>query len=178
MKTTFTKEEVVDFLNKSTTATKMISSLKGRVDHILKVKTIKEENAKRRNSNLSSDSPLVIVANAKESDFFDKDTVAKALMDFKKVRNSKSLWVIKNKKNELKFRKDFFSFVSRKPLAVASWGFEVTVSDNLIDEVIIDFDHPTNSHLFVDFAFNKATFDDVVNAVADDVLAVLAAAEN
>lgn len=34
MKTTFTKEEVVDFLNKSTTATKMISSLKGRVDHI------------------------------------------------------------------------------------------------------------------------------------------------
>lgn len=178
MKTTFTKEEVVDFLNKSTTVTKMISSLKGRVDHIVNVKTIKEENAKRRNSNLSPDSPLVIVANAKESDIFDKDIVAKALMDFKKVNHSKSLWVIKSPKDELKFRKDFFSFVSRKPLAVASWGWDVTVSDNLIDEVIIDFDHPTNSHLFVDFAFSKATFDDVVNAVADDVLAVLAAAEN
>lgn len=174
---TFTKQEVVDFLKKSTTATKMISSLKGRVDHIVKLKEVKEENAKRINSTLSPDSPLVIVTNAKEADIFDKDTVAKALMDFKKVRNSKSLWVIKNK-NELKFRKDFFSFVSRKPLAVASWGWEVTVSDNLIDEVTIDFDHPTNSHLFVDFAFDKATFDDVVNAVADDVLTVLAAADN
>lgn len=174
----FTKEEVVDFLKKSTTATKMISSLKGRADHIVKLKAVKAENAKRRNSTLSSDSPLVIVANARETDIFDKDVVAKALMDFKKVNHSKSLWVSKVRDNKLDFSKDFFSFVSRKPLAVASWGWEVSVSDNLIGEVVIDFDHPTNSHLFVDFAFNKATFDDVVSAVADDVLAVLAAAEN
>ena len=52
------------------------------------------------------------------------------------------------------------------------------ISNSLIDEVIIDFDHPTNSHLFVDFAFGTATFDDVVNAVADDVLSVLAAEED
>ena len=176
---TFTKEEVIDFLNRSTTATKMINSLKGRVDHIVKLKAVKEENAKRRNSTLNPDSPLVIVANAKETDnIFDKDVVAKALMDFKKVNHSKSLWVIKNKKDELKFRKDFFSFVSRKPFAVASWGWDVTVSDNLIDEVIIDFNHPTNSHLFVDFALDKASFDDVVNAIADDVLAALASADN
>ena len=162
MKTTFTKEEVVDFLNKSTTATKMISSLKGRVDHIVNVQNIRTN--RRTTSFLNSNDPISIVAKAKEADIFDKDVVAKALMDFKKVNHSKSLWVI--------------SFVSRKPLAVASWGWDVTVSDNLIDEVIIDFDHPTNSHLFVDFAFDKATFDDVVNAVADDVLAVLAAAED
>ena len=37
---TFTKQEVVDFLKKSTTATKMISSLKGRVDHIVKLKEV------------------------------------------------------------------------------------------------------------------------------------------
>lgn len=176
MKTTFTKEEVVDFLNKSTTATKMISSLKGRVDHIVNVQNIRTN--RRTTSFLNSNDPISIVAKAKEADIFDKDVVAKALMDFKKVNHSKSLWVIKNPNDELKFRKDFFSFVSRKPLAVASWGWDVTVSDNLIDEVIIDFDHPTNSHLFVDFAFDKATFDDVVNAVADDVLAVLAAAED
>ena len=32
--------------------------------------------------------------------------------------------------------------------------------------------------MFVDFAFDKATFDDVVNSVADDVLALLAAEDN
>ena len=32
--------------------------------------------------------------------------------------------------------------------------------------------------MFVDFAFDKATFDDVVNSVADDVLTLLAAADN
>lgn len=61
MKTTFTKEEVIDFLKKSITATKMINSLKGRVDHIVKLKSVKEEKAKSRNNTLSSDSPLVIV---------------------------------------------------------------------------------------------------------------------
>ena len=74
------------------------------------------------------------------------------------------------------FSKDFFSFVSRVDLL--SFGSAAIVSDSLIGEVIIDFDYPTNSHLFVDFAFDKATFDDVVNAVADDVLAVLASADN
>lgn len=173
---TFTNEEVIDFLKNSTTATKMINSLKGRVNHIVKLKAVKEEKAKSRNNTLSSDSPLVIVANAKETNIFDKDVVAKALMDFKKVDHSKSLFVSKVGNNKLDFSKDFFSFVSRVDLL--SFGSAATISDNLIGEVIIDFDHPTNSHLFVDFAFDKATFDDVVNAVADDVLAVLAAADN
>ena len=52
------------------------------------------------------------------------------------------------------------------------------ISNSLIDEVIIDFDHPTNSHLFVDFAFGKASFDDVINAVADDVMSVVAVEED
>lgn len=174
MKKTFTKEEIIDFLKKSTTATKMISTLKSRVDHIVNVQNIRTN--RRTTSFLNSNDPISIVAKAKESDIFDKDIVAKALMDFKKVRNSKSLWVIKNKNDELKFRKDFFSFTFRT--SVWSPNDTLMVSDSLIDEVIIDFDHPTNSHLFVDFAFDKATFDDVVNAVADDVLAVLAAADN
>lgn len=176
MKTTFTKEEVIDFLKKSTTATKMINSLKGRVDHIVKLKSVKEEKAKSRNNTLSSDSPLVIVAKAKEDNIFDKDVVAKALMDFKKVDHSKTLFVSKIGNNRLDFRKDFFSFVSRVDLF--PWGETSMISDSLIGKVIVDFDHPTNSHLFVDFAFGKATFDDVVNAVADDVLSVLAIEED
>lgn len=176
--TNFTKKEVVDFLKKSTTATKMINSLKGIVDHVASLKLIKEDKANKANKifSLDSNDPIAIIAKAKEDNIFDKDVVAKALMDFKKVRSSKSLWVIKTKNNELKFRKDFFSFAFRK--SVWSPNDTLMISNSLIDEVIIDFDHPTNSHLFVDFAFGKATFDDVVNAVADDVLSVLAAEED
>ena len=86
--TNFTKKEVIDFLKKSTTATKMINSLKGRVVHVANLKLIKEDKANKANKifSLDSNDPIAIIAKAKEDNIFDKDIVAKALMDYKKVR--------------------------------------------------------------------------------------------
>lgn len=160
----FTKKTAVDMLKKSTATHKAILAMRNRVIDITndfnKSKVVKNH----------TNSPMFIIGSAATDTNFNigADLLVKALKDSKgSLGTTKTLFLMSVNGMVKVITNPFFGVVRD--------GDVVNRLHPLLGSIVVDFDNKDHSDLFIDFAFNKngVGFDDVIDALADDVIKLM-----
>ena len=160
----FTKKTAVDMLKNSAAVRKTVMAMRNRVINITndfnKSKVVKNH----------TNSPMFIVGSAAADDNFNigTDLLVKALKDSKgSLGTTKTLKIMSVNGVVKPITNPFFGVVRD--------GDIINRLHPLLGSIVVDFDNDNHSDLFIDFAFNKngVGFDDVIDALADDVVKLM-----
>ena len=158
------KKAAVDMLKNSTAVCKAVMAMRNRVVNITndfnKSKVVKNH----------TNSPMFIVGSAAtDADFnIGTDLLAKSLKDSKgSLGTTKTLFLMSVNGGVKVITNPFFG--------VTRDGDVVNRLHPLLGSIVVVFDNKDHSKLFIDFAFNKngVGFDDVIDALADDVVKLM-----
>lgn len=160
----FTKKTAVDMLKKSTATRKAILAMRNRVVNI--TKDFNKSKVVKNHKN----SPMFIIGSAATDTNFNigADLLVKALKDSKgSLGTTKTLFLMSVNGVVKPITNPFFGVVRD--------GDIVNRPHPLLGSIVVDFDNDDHSDLFIDFAFNKngVGVDDVIDALADDVVKLM-----
>jgi hypothetical protein len=159
-----TKKTAVDMLKNSTAVRKAVMAMRNRVINVTndfnKSKVVKSH----------TNSPMFIIGYAATDANFNigAGLLAKALKDSKgPLGTTKTLFLMSVNGMVKVITNPFFGVVRD--------GDVVNRLHPLLGSIVVDFDNKDHSDLFIDFAFNKngVGFDDVIDALADDVVKLM-----
>lgn len=160
----FTKKTAVDMLKKSTATRKAIMAMRNRVADITN-----DFNKSKVVKNHKNSSMFIIGSAATNNDSnIDKNLLVKSLKDSKgSLGTAKTLFLMSINGVVKPITNPFFGVVRD--------GDIVNRLHPLLGSIVVDFDNKDHSKLFIDFAFNKngVGFDDVIDALADDVVKLM-----
>lgn len=162
--TTFTKTTAFDMLKNSTAVRKAVMAMRNRVVNITN-----DFNKSTVVKNHKNSSMFIIGSVATNNDSnIDKNLLVKALKDSKgSFGTTKTLFLMSVNGVIKPITNPFFGVVRD--------GDVVDRLHPLLGSIVVDFDNKDHSDLFIDFAFNKngVGFNDVIDALADDVVKLM-----
>lgn len=158
------KKAAVDMLKKSTATRKAVMAMRNRVVNITN-----DFNKSKVVKNHKNSSMFIIGSAATNNDLnIDKNLLVKSLKDSKgSFGTTKTLFLMSINGVVKPITNPFFGVVRD--------GDVVNRTHPLLGSIVVDFNNDNHSDLFIDFAFNKngVGFDDVIDALADDVVKLM-----